>query len=407
MRRIRNDLKKMIKANCSANEYKFAIYLSAHQDILGHVPNLNHNEVIELLNISRSEYYWMLDRMDRKMIKGMPEKPVPKSCPKCGTNIIENKHYFACENCTYKINKDPFDRPRLIYVDRTFNQRYWNITLLNNSFSNISDIAKTTGGSLDIRHNFILTKEFMSTSKKAFCLAMDLLGFMDEKEPYKKYQLTRRSILRWIGTTSMKVVEKTIKELDKWFVISIDKNGKYLIYLKEIYHKKDTTEIIVFSNKVIELCRYYKLRIKAVDAIDIARLAGQYKRRIKKLGLDSIILLKEVVSMIINKYREIEAKLVHKIYREYIIIKEREKKKSSNNNSKDYIPNESNNIKNNKNYRSNGKPTFNNFKNREYDTDVLKKELLEKAERSMKDIKEANESSETKYKDYILSNNEV
>lgn len=381
MRKIKNNLRKIIKTSCSANEYKFVIYLAAHQDFMGRVANVNQNEVIELLGISKSEFYFMLERMDREMKKGIAEKTVPEKCPKCETIIIEKKHNYKCESCNYKIIKDTFDRPRLIYVDRRKNKKYWDITLLNNNYKDKNDIS--VNGSLDIRHNFILTKEFMSLSKKALSLGMDLLGFMNPNEPYQKHKLTRKSMLRWIDTKSLKILEKTIKELEQWYVIEY-KKGVYYTYLKEIYHKKDSLDIIIFANKIMELCRNNKIKVTSNNSLDIARLAGQYKKRIQKLELenDSIMMLKELLLNIIKRYKEIEVKLVHKIYREYILSKEKQRKKDKPKQLDPNKPNLNSKIKTN-NIK---KPTFNNFKNRNYDIAKLKENLLRRTRESWDEI---------------------
>jgi len=348
MSKLSLKLLKTMEKYCSGTESKILTYYVIHQNSFGFAGNIYHNDIIDLLGISKSQYYWCMDRLDREMVKGQPERPVPDACPKCGSRIEEGKHDFHCasEKCSFKIRKDPFSRPRLIYVDRSKNKRYWDIFVFDNVFREydkqlLQKDAET--GYIDLNKHFILTREFMSLNKGAYITALKLLGFMDERNPYQKYEIYEHKFMAWFNTTSKELFNREVEALRKWFVITANDKKKYLIYLKNEMYEHDSAEIINFANYVRNLSRYYKRKISGMNSREIARLVGQYMRRLKRLGVKSIDAVKEALYRVIQGYKTIEAKLVHSVLK--ILIKELEERKIKERADRDG-------------------PTANNFKNR-------------------------------------------
>lgn len=379
MSKLKMRLLKTMDKYCSNTESKILTYYVVHQNSFGFAGNMYHNDIIDLLGISKSQYYWCMERMDREMIEGQPEKPVPEVCPKCGNPIEEGKHDFRCSSggCSFRIRKDPYSRPRLIYVDRSKNKRYWDILVFDNTFREYDKQllkADAEDGYIDLNKDFILTKEFMSLNKGAYMAALKLLGFMDEKNPYQKYEIYEHKFMAWFNTTSKDLFNREIEALKPWFVITANENKKYYIYLKKDFFRHDSADIVNFAGYVMNISRYYKRRITGMSSREIARLAGQYKKKLLKLGVKSIDAIKNVLYKVIQGYKKIEEKLVHAVLKEYIKRLEEQGGKNGPGDltsdagfweglRKEKKPEQLGGKK--------GKRSFNNFKNREYNTEYL------------------------------------
>lgn len=365
----------------SGSELKFVVYLAARRDYYGFVRNIDFNEVTNTLGITKSELHYILNRLDRPMVKGQLEYALPNICPCCGGSITEHKHYYACntEGCKYKIRKDPYDRPRIIEVDRRINKRYWDIQLLNNVFRTYdkklleSDIAEA-GYYIDLSKKFILTPEFMQLPKKPFAAGLLLQNFNKVVDPFQQYEIYQRNFIKWFNTTSLVKFNKSLDYLRPWYTINVNENKKYTVQLKELHHKKDSEEIISFANKTIEVCRSYQRKISVSSAKEIARLIGQYKRKCEEVGEKSSDLLMHVLMKVIKGYRHIEEKIVHKVLS--ITIKDLRRKIKPQEGAKAPGGKPKFETKQNKpkNQTADSKiaSTFNNFKNRKYNNQWLK-----------------------------------
>lgn len=379
MSKLKMRLLKTMDKYCSNTESKILTYYVVHQNSFGFAGNMYHNDIIDLLGISKSQYYWCMDRMDREMIEGQPERPVPEVCPKCGSPIEEGKHDYHCSSgeCSFRIRKDPYSRPRLIFVDRSKNKRYWDVLVFDNIFREYDKQllkADAEDGYIDLNKDFILTKEFMSLDKGAYIAALKLMGFMDEKNPYQKYEIYEQKFMAWFNTTSKELFNKEIEALKPWFVITANEKKKYYIYLKKEHFSHDSADVVNFAGHIMNVTRYYKKRITGMSSREIARLAGQYKKKLLKLGVRSIDAIREALYKAMQGYKKIEERLVHTILKEYI---KKLEEQGGKNGPGEPTPaagsweslKEKKKPEPQQGYKK--KPSFNNFKNREYNTEYL------------------------------------
>lgn len=292
--------------------------------------------------------------------------------------------------------RDSLVKKGIFIVSETKWQKGWNFQLVDNvirAYENKLFEKDIIGGYVNLDNkNFLYTKEFLKgTCKNEKKLALMLLRFMNgnDKEPsqgekdkaYAKYDVYKKTLMKWVKVTDPESIGKYIKTLSKWFVFEkADKKKKGLLYIhlkKENYKKEYESNIYQIVHKIKIQCRRFKIAWSDKILKDIIGLIIQYYHK----GLNM------VVSMIMDTAfigRKLNPKLAHARIKKRIEEKKIEEQKQASGRTepaggyKFKEPNHSGNTKLKEGLLPKAR-TFNNFKNREYDSEVLEKWLLQRS----------------------------
>lgn len=309
-----------IVEKCAGKEIDFMIFLSKRQDCLGYARGIVYTDATEALGICKQTFYNIVDSLEKK---------------------------------------------GLVEVDWN-DKKYWNFRIIDNVFRIYQkdlfdkDVNK---GYVSTNRDFLYTKDFMELKDNEKKLTLQLLGFMDERDPYKKYKIKIENLMNWISLSNKSLMKEYIETLKQWFIINQNED-LLLICLKEVFFKAQNTEKINWlSYKVFELCRKMKVTYTPKEMADTIRLlirhAGRNLSKFIAALCESISLNKTLQPALINHI------ITHRSKEQEKLPERGSHQAASSAQVKSQRPGQGN-------YR---KPSFDNFEKRQYDSEALSEYL--------------------------------
>lgn len=232
-------LEKMFAASLTAKEIDFILYIGRFQNDCGYIEGIYYKDVCRELDISYQSFY------DIK--KSLQEKGIVK---------CQKKNYFD-----------------------------WDMTILDNDFSQPESFSKGSAGYVNLNHQLFRQKNFLRLKAGAKLMAIDFLKI--NLTSNKTFIIgTKKLISKYMDL--LEVGKRTIQEhlsmLRLFFHIGI-KEKKYYITARSKFRKRNQSyENEQYLEHVVEkACRRNRIKDVAEQEIkDVARVLRIYAHQIKE-----------------------------------------------------------------------------------------------------------------------------
>lgn len=278
MQKIKHSvLDKMMQSDLSRAELDFILYISHRQTEAGNVIGIYYKDVCEAIDISYQTFYDVLHNLRSK-----------------GIITYTKEHYGD-----------------------------WNITILNNSFTQGYEGYVSTGDDI------FIDERFQKCKPQEKLLAMEFLKISKNPNNGGKYKISQKKMqekyCRLFHVTK-RVLMRYLRKLKSFFSIGI-KDGVYFIHPLNGMAKKQTgkTDKELLQDQVSDMV-FRRMRVTGTDQerTDTAKLVGQYADSLKdnlvRLFSDAVEeSIKRRNENIRNRYkwnRQLAPKFIHKILQE-------------------------------------------------------------------------------------------
>lgn len=192
-------------------------------------------------------------------------------------------------------------------ITRDMYSKTINVQILNNIFL---DEKHYKEGYINFNYDFVYSKEFIKSKLNIKRTALIILaGYMDKKD---KYIIKVSTLCRKLELTKSWLLNEYLEVLKTWFkidvpveIIGTNSGNKVITFIKENVASTKSIRDRFLENKIISICRRFKVAYTTETLKELLTLFRQYydtKKDKLMLALDSII-----------RYRSIEPKLINYI----------------------------------------------------------------------------------------------
>lgn len=252
--KIKNANLDNILQKATAKEIDLILEIAQYQDIKGNIEGIQYKDIVKNINIDDSTFFKLIYSLEQKEI--------------------------------IKIN----------YLNANYG--FWNITILDNSFTEPSDFKE---GYLNINNTFLHSDAFKSLKCAEKVIILNLFRIANNRHYIR---ITRQKLMYWTNC-KIQSIRKYIKTLNKFFNINKD-NNTYIFYTNDLYFEKADTEKNI-KNK--HLIKYLVKRNRSVlDNSEVDAVSGLFNQYAKV----EPALIFEVIENSIKNIGILNVKYIHK-----------------------------------------------------------------------------------------------
>lgn len=241
MQKLRKSvIDSVFDSRCSGAEIQFLLHISQFQSNLGVVRHVRCKDIRFAISISKQTFYNILSSLTEKQI----------------IEVFKESH------------------------------GEYTVKILNNAFQEYKDFGKDKGY-IKTQYDFLHELSFRRlklNAKRLSLKMMRVLYKLDDSETY--FSIRYENMLNWIGIKSRRILLGYLMSLEKYFVISYNKNTCAFKLRRPApdHDRVSNTEMYKYLNyRFIHICRKFKISYTGKDLKDFLLLFRQYPTKHKQL----------------------------------------------------------------------------------------------------------------------------